>query len=55
MITTITLYDGKFEINGYTITGNADDGYDVYYGDNEYDTDFSSYDFEECVVWCMNS
>ena len=54
-------YDGSTcHIGEYAITGNYDDGYNVYQSDDleEYDEAevlFSDKSFEDCVVWCLNS
>lgn len=45
--------DGYWEINGYSIGGNEDDGYVVLDEDNE--DVYSSMSFEKCIVWCIRS
>lgn len=61
----VTLYEGRWSVNDYIITGNKEDGYDIYEGfeymvksryDNENLSPVASYDnFEEALVWVMNS
>lgn len=53
----IILNCGNWEINGYSIAGNFDDGYTVWLTSDGEDSEtlFDSNSFEECVCWCYNS
>ena len=61
----LILHDGKWSVNDYIITGNKEDGYDIYEEfeymvksryDSENLSPVASYDnFEEALVWVMNS
>lgn len=57
----LRLYDGRWYVNGYVITGNKDDGYTVFEEPaNEDDDPETLYgdkdtDFESAMVWCFNN
>lgn len=53
----IELHDGLWFINGFFISGDNTNGYEVY-SDNDEDEDnclYKSNDFEKCLTWCYNS
>ncbi len=54
---TINLNGAQWQINGYSIAGNYDDGYTVWKTEDGEDSDtlYSDLDFEKCLTWCMNS
>lgn len=51
----ITLYDDEWQVGDYMITGDIDDGYEVYANTDPNEILYSSTDFESCLVWIMNS
>lgn len=53
----VTLYEGQWRVNEYSIAGNYDDGYTVWRTEDGEDSDtlYNSLDFERCLVWCLNS
>ena len=55
----IRLDMGSWEINGYIITGDKEDGYYVYpendYGEVAIDWVYENKDFESCLTWVYNS
>ena len=50
----ISLDCGIWFANGYTISGDSDDGYFVYPEGSE-DCAYSSLNFEDCLTWVYNS
>ena len=57
MTMEITLECGQWQINGYAIAGNEDDGYTVWNAEDGEDSEtlYANSSFERCVVWCMMS
>ena len=51
----IELYDGDWIINEYRISGDKDQGYDIFKEDDEYNCCYSTDDFESVLTWCWNS
>ena len=55
----IRLDMGSWEINGYIITGDKEDGYYVYSenddGEVAIDWVYENKDFESCLTWVYNS
>ena len=55
----IRLDMGSWEINGYIITGDKEDGYYVYPenddGETAIDWVYENKDFEKCLTWVYNS
>ena len=55
----IRLDMGSWEINGYIITGDKEDGYYVYPenddGEVAIDWVYENKDFESCLTWVYNS
>lgn len=53
----IRLEDGHFVIGDYIISGDCQEGYQVWERNEEGKLEalYNNFSFEACVVWCLNS